>query len=110
MTAKTQRLALEDRILAALRDEGPLTTGAITELCGPYYETRKKGHGRHVDPGSLAFEPCPTCRCVETRQIHHRYAGVKVRAVLKGMERRGLVAMLEAPVPNNHGGNVWIRQ
>lgn len=106
---KAQRVALEDRILAALRDEGPLTTGAITKLCGPYYQTSRRRHGRN-GYGDQPFEACPDCQCIETEQIDARYAGVKVRAILKGMERRGLVAMLEAPIPNNYGGNVWIGQ
>jgi hypothetical protein len=101
-----RRQALDDRILATLRDQGPLTTGALTEACGPYHKTRRANHGTYGSP----FERCPSCKCVEVVEVRQRWASPMVRARLKSLERQGLVAMLRSPTPNNHGGNVWLLQ
>lgn len=105
---KTQRQAIEDRILAALREEGPLTTGQLTRMCGPYFRTYEKRHGEWTwCEGERKWLVC--CSHEETREVDSRYMAPTVRAAAKRLERLGKVIELEAPTPNNHGGNVWMR-
>jgi hypothetical protein len=103
-----QRQALDDRLLTALRVEGPLTTGQLARLCGPYFETRRQNHGAwtHCD-GELKWLEC--CSHEETVEVDSRYMAPTVRTAMKRLERQGVVVELQAPIPNNHGGNVWMR-
>lgn len=99
------RVAVVDRILAALRDEGPLNTAALRQLAGPYYSLTRVRHGlkrRGV------WEPCPDCQC-DISADGARHVGQWTRQILISLEHRGLVTRSPGPVANN-GGDVWMLQ
>lgn len=112
MVTRALRLALEDRLLAALR-EGPLTTGHLRELTGPHFTTYRAHHGREVwapdsaYPFTYTWEACPGCTCTTTRD-DTRSAAPRVRAALLRLERQDKVIRIRTPIPNNKGGHLWM--
>lgn len=99
--SKVQRLAIEDRVIAALKERGLLSTGQIRKLSGPILHT---------------FTLICRCKC---GAIEHRVKEDKVYdvthsaaplilGILKGLERRSLVLRIEPPSRNNGGGYQWL--
>ena len=115
--SRNTRVALEDQLLAALTEHGPLTTGRLRQITSPHYQNARVAHGRltRTDPNQQGlparhrWETCPDCQCTETRELEGGWAAPRVRLTLRRMERNGQVARIKSPVPNNYGGDLWIR-
>ena len=115
--SRTTRVGFEDQLLAALAEHGPFTTGRLRQLTGPHYQTSRVAHGRQTvaernEPGLVTrrgWETCPDCGCTETRERSGGWATPRVRTALRRLERSGQVTRVKSPVPNNHGGDLWIR-
>jgi len=97
--SRTTRVGLEDQLLAAFAEHGPLTTGrqTVAERNELGLVTRR------------GWETCPDCGCIETRELSGGWATPRVRTALRRLERSGQVTRAKSPVPNNYVGDPWIR-
>ena len=101
-------IALEDRLLAVLRDEGPSSTSQLRQATAPHYETREINHGAwgYDCNETRVWMSCPGCDCTVTRDAS-RWVGSKIRTCLLRLERTGLVVRISSPNPQATGGDWW---
>jgi len=94
------RLAIEDRVIAALKEKGLASTGQLRLLSGPHFQElrrwcacncRQTGHWRSDGVYDVTRSAAPT-----------------ILQILKRLERQGLVCRIEPPIRNNHGGYQWL--